>query len=94
MRIIQQDLTDRTHLLRLPPTTLFPITPYYCTPAVSYHLPRQTTNPRLSLLPNHHPKDLAVAQADLALDAVMKLQPSPARDALAHLAYKVVVRKH
>ena len=39
-------------------------------------------------------KDLAVAQADLALDAVMKLQPSPARDALAHLAYKVVVRKH
>lgn len=39
-------------------------------------------------------KDLAVAQADLATDAIMRLGPSPARDALAHLAYKVVARKH
>ena len=39
-------------------------------------------------------KDLAVAQADLATDAIMRLAPSTARDALAHLAYKVVARKH
>ncbi len=34
-------------------------------------------------------KDLARVQADLATDAILKLAPSPARDALAHLAYKV-----
>ena len=39
-------------------------------------------------------KGLAIAQADLALDAIMQLQPSPARDALAHLAFKIVSRKH
>jgi len=39
-------------------------------------------------------KDLAVAQADLAIDALAALAPSPAKDALAHLAYKVVARKN
>lgn len=39
-------------------------------------------------------KALAVAQADLAIDAVSRLAPSQARDALAHLAYKVVTRKN
>mmetsp|Transcript_81999 Transcript_81999/g.163823 ORF Transcript_81999/g.163823 Transcript_81999/m.163823 type:complete len:566 (-) Transcript_81999:269-1966(-) len=38
-------------------------------------------------------QDLAIAQADQAIASVLKLQPSPARDALAHLAYKVVTRK-
>jgi geranylgeranyl pyrophosphate synthase len=38
-------------------------------------------------------KDLAVAQADLAINTVLALSPSPARDALAHLAFKVVSRK-
>ena len=34
-------------------------------------------------------QDLAVAQADLAIEAVSQLAPSRARDALQHLAYKV-----
>lgn len=37
-------------------------------------------------------KDLAVAQADLAMDSIMQLPPSEAREALAHLAFKVVAR--
>lgn len=41
-----------------------------------------------------HTKDLAVAQADLAINAVLQLSPSPAREALAHLAFKVVSRKN
>jgi len=39
-------------------------------------------------------KDLAIAQADEAINAVLTLEPSPARDALAHLAFKVVSRKN
>lgn len=39
-------------------------------------------------------KDLAVAQADLAMEAAQVFAPSPARDALEHLAYKVVKRDH
>jgi solanesyl diphosphate synthase len=39
-------------------------------------------------------KDLAIAQADEAINAILSLEPSPARDALAHLAFKVVSRKN
>lgn len=39
-------------------------------------------------------KDLATAQADKALEAILTMEPSSARDALAHLAYKVVTRNH
>jgi len=39
-------------------------------------------------------KDLATAQADMALEAILIMEPSSARDALAHLAYKVVTRNH
>ena len=39
-------------------------------------------------------KDLAVQQAQLAIDAVAGLEASPERDALTHLAYKVVTRRH
>ena len=35
-------------------------------------------------------KDLAIAQADLAMDAISQLVQSEAREALAHLAFSVV----
>ena len=37
-------------------------------------------------------KDLAQVYAELAVDAIMQLEPSPHRDSLVHLAYKVVDR--
>jgi geranylgeranyl pyrophosphate synthase len=37
-------------------------------------------------------KELAQVHAELAMDAVLKLKPSVHRDALVHLAYKVVDR--
>ncbi|CAM9337252.1 unnamed protein product, partial [Phaeothamnion confervicola] len=39
-------------------------------------------------------KDIARVQAELATDAVMRLSPSPERDALVNLAYKIVHRNH
>jgi geranylgeranyl pyrophosphate synthase len=37
-------------------------------------------------------KELARVHADYAMDALLMLHPSPSRDALLHLANKVVVR--
>lgn len=37
-------------------------------------------------------KDLAHVYVELAIDAVMELEPSPYRDSLIHLAYKVIDR--
>jgi len=37
-------------------------------------------------------KDLAHVYVELAIDAVMELEPSPYRDSLVHLAYKVIDR--
>ena len=39
-------------------------------------------------------KDLAYVQAELAIENVMRLAPSDARDGLARLAYKIVSRQH
>ena len=39
-------------------------------------------------------KALAVSQAEMAVDALGRLAPSPARDALANLAHKVVSRNY
>lgn len=39
-------------------------------------------------------RDVAVVQAEKAMDAVLTLQQSPARDALVQLAHKIVNRNH
>lgn len=39
-------------------------------------------------------KDVAVVQAEKAMDAVLTLKQSPARDALVQLAHKIVNRNH
>lgn len=39
-------------------------------------------------------KDVAVVQAEKAMDAVLTLEQSPARDALVQLAHKIVNRNH
>lgn len=39
-------------------------------------------------------KDIAAVQAEKAMDAVLTLRESPARDALVQLAHKIVNRNH
>lgn len=39
-------------------------------------------------------KDVAVVQAEKAMDAVLSLEPSRPRDALVQLAHKIVNRNH
>ena len=39
-------------------------------------------------------KEVAVVQAEKAMDAVLTLEESPDRDALVQLAYKIVNRNH
>lgn len=39
-------------------------------------------------------RDVALVQAEKAMDAVLTLRESPARDALVKLAHKIVNRNH